>query len=111
MTDIEGRHRRHINQAVNIALKSQMLHRHGAVLLKGSKEVATGFNTANSRSYDSCKSPSCKSMHAEQSTLKSFYESVGRKKKIGVNGYRERVNSENIQQKHNQKKGWCEKGA
>lgn len=60
-----------INVAVNVALNSDILHRHGCVIAHNGKIVSTGYN--NERNYSSdglidC----CSSCHAEISAIRNI---------------------------------------
>lgn len=63
---------KYFNIAANLALESEMLYRHGSVVVKSGKIIGKGFNSLRSRHYDRTTrtSTNVPSTHAEVSALK-----------------------------------------
>lgn len=77
LAQLENKHLKHINAAINVALNSDMLHMHGAVMIKGGKVISTGYNSNRTRSFKKNVS----SIHAESSALQIVSRQNARRSK------------------------------
>ena len=44
-----SKHSRHINAAIDAAMNSNMVHMHGAVIVRGGKRISIGYNRRQTR--------------------------------------------------------------
>ena len=61
-----GKHSRHINAAIDVAMNSNMKHMHGAVVIRGGKRVSAGYNNKYQTKFLKENVPS---IHAELAAL------------------------------------------
>jgi tRNA(Arg) A34 adenosine deaminase TadA len=66
--EMAGRHSRHVNAAIDQALKSSMEHKHGAVAVRRGKRVSSGYNKNQNRFLKE----TVPSIHAELAALQSL---------------------------------------
>jgi tRNA(Arg) A34 adenosine deaminase TadA len=59
---------KHINTAINAAMNSDMVHMHGAVIVKGGKQIAIGYNRRQTRFLKE----NVPSIHAEIAALQTI---------------------------------------
>ena len=77
LEQLEKKHLKHINAAINAALNSNMLRMHGAVMIKGGKAISSGYNSNRTRSFKKNVS----SIHAETSVLQIVSRQNARRSK------------------------------
>jgi len=63
-----SKHTKHVNDAINLAIKSKMRYMHGAVIVKGGKTVSVGYNQERTRFLKE----NVPSIHAEIDALRTF---------------------------------------